>query len=260
MEKTIKWRERFIAAGIHLAATAAIAIIAAILIFALWFPGALAEMAGGRKLFYLVVGIDTALGPLISLAIYNSAKSRGKLLFDYTVVSILQVAALIYGTSMIAISRPLFVVFTVDRLEVVSSLELDDKDLAAATLKEFQRRPLFGPKLAAVELPHDARESNALMFSAVQGKDIQMFPRYYRDYATATSEILRRSISLEALQTKNASAALQIKAAILAERLDEQAVRVLPVHSRFGFWTALIDAKDGRPQKYLAIDLDAQQP
>jgi hypothetical protein len=258
MNTSINWHERCVVTGIHLAATAAVAALAATLIFAVWFPGPLAEMAGGRKLFFLVVGIDTALGPLISLVIYNTAKSRRKLIFDYTVVGALQLAALIYGVSMIAISRPLFIVFTVDRLEVVASLEVSDKDLNAANEPRFRSRPLFGPVLATVELPDDAEQSNALMFSAAAGgKDVQMFPQYYRAYETALAQILHHSYSLASLQQKNVAAAKKIKAAIVDADLNENEVRLLAVHSRFGFWTALIDPMSGKPIKYFPIDSDA---
>ncbi|MFT3930151.1 MAG: TfpX/TfpZ family type IV pilin accessory protein [Spongiibacteraceae bacterium] len=256
MGTTINWRERFVAAGLHLLATAAVAAIVGLLIFAVWFPGPLAEMAGGRKLFFLVVSIDIALGPLISLAIFNSKKSRGKLIFDYAVVSALQLTALIYGASMISISRPLFIVFTVDRLEVVASLEIEEKDLAAATIPEFRKRHLFGPKLAAVEFPHDAEANNQLMFSAVNGKDIQMFPKYYQPYETATADALKRSITLRDLNQKNPTAAKKVVEAMQEEHLEEATTRILPVHSRFGFWTALIDSSNAKPIKYLPIDLD----
>jgi hypothetical protein len=78
----INWREKFIATGIHFAATLLVGAVAASLIFVVWYPPPFATMIGGAELFFLVVGCDLALGPLLSLVVYNSRKSRFKLWLD----------------------------------------------------------------------------------------------------------------------------------------------------------------------------------
>ena len=54
-------------------------------------------MVGGLKLFMLITGAIWPSAPLISLITYNSRKSRLALVFDYTVVGLVQVAAFVYG-------------------------------------------------------------------------------------------------------------------------------------------------------------------
>jgi hypothetical protein len=71
MANNINWHARLIAAAIHFLVTLLIASIAATLIFFVWFPGEFAKMVGGAQLFLLVVCSDLALGPLISLVIFN---------------------------------------------------------------------------------------------------------------------------------------------------------------------------------------------
>jgi len=93
----INWREKFRAFAIHFLVTAVLGACAAALIFFVWFPSPFATMVGGTELFLLVVGCDMALGPLISLVIYNSRKSRRELITDYTIIGAVQLAALIYG-------------------------------------------------------------------------------------------------------------------------------------------------------------------
>lgn len=89
-------------------------------------------MVGEAKLFLKVVCSDLALGPSISLVIFNTKKSRKELIIDYLIVSAIQLAALIYRVSVVAVSRPVFVIFMVDRFEVVTAVELDGADLKAA--------------------------------------------------------------------------------------------------------------------------------
>src|SRR5690349_14124005 len=137
----INWRERFIAFAIHFAVTSLLACAAGALIFLIWFRHGLADIAGGANLFLLVIGCDVVLGPLVSLVIYNSAKPRRELVFDYAVVALLQIAALVYGVFVVAGSRPAFVLFDVDRIEIVTALELEPAELAKAADPSFSSVP-----------------------------------------------------------------------------------------------------------------------
>ena len=250
----INWRERFIAAAIHFVVTLALAAIAAALVFLVWFPGALAEMVGGTKLFTIIVGVDVALGPLISLVIYSSRKPRRELVLDYTVVGLVQIAALVYGVFTLAVSRPVFVTFVVDRLEVVSAIELEEADLAAATHPQFRTRSWTGPRLAAVEIPTDPRERNELVALGVAGKDVQMLPRYYRPYESALAAIDQKAQAMDALLEANPDDRERIEEAIADTGIARENLRWLLVHHRFGFATALIDMRSHRPIEYLALD------
>ena len=66
--------------------------------FGWWYPYPYRELSGGRELFALVVAVDVVLGPLITLVIFNPAKTRRHLVMDFTVIGLLQVAALAYGS------------------------------------------------------------------------------------------------------------------------------------------------------------------
>ncbi len=141
----INWGERFRAFVIHFLATAALGACAAALIFLVWFPRPFATMVGGTELFELVVGCDLALGPLVSLVIYNSQKTRRALLIDYGVVAVLQLTALVYGVWIVAGTRPVYVAFSQDRLEVVAARDIDPRELAAARDPKYRTLPLDGP-------------------------------------------------------------------------------------------------------------------
>src|SRR5262245_56788136 len=110
----INWRETLLATSIHFLITAAVAALAAILIFFIWYPGTIAAISGGTRLFEIVVAVDIGLGPLISLVIYSSRKTRRELVIDYSIVAAVLLAALLYGVSVVAVSRPIFVAFAKD--------------------------------------------------------------------------------------------------------------------------------------------------
>ena len=100
------WKNRLRASVIHLAISLAIASLAALLVFGWWYPHPYRDLSGGRELFTLVVAVDVVLGPLITLVIFNPAKTRRHLVMDFTVIGLLQVAALAYGLWTVFVARP----------------------------------------------------------------------------------------------------------------------------------------------------------
>lgn len=252
----INWREKTLAATIHFAVTLAVALLAALLIFYIWFPGALAEMVGGRALFLLVAGCDLVLGPLISLVIYNSAKSRWHLVIDYTVIGAVQLTAFIYGVSVVADSRPVFIAFDVDRLEVVSALELEEEDLSAASAPQYRVRPWTGPQLVSIRRPTDTKERSDLLFMEITRKGAYLMPKYYSDYSSARETILAKSKPMDQRLNNSGVNEPVVRIAIEKTGKSESELRWLLVHHRFGFATALIDAKTALPLRYLAVDPD----
>lgn len=251
---SIDWREKVFAATVHFVITLAVAALAAAVIFLVWFPGAFAGMGGGNKLFLIVVGVDVGLGPLISLVIYSSRKSRRALLIDYSVVAFFQLAALLYGVFTVAVSRPVFVAFTKDRLEVVAAIELEDADLAAEAEPRFRTKSWTGPQLVAVEMPTDPKESSDVLTMALSGKDVQLLPKYYRSYDLARGEIETRSEPLDSLLEKYAAQRERIERAINDTGIARSELRWLLVHHRFGFAAALIDRRTRQPVQYIPLE------
>jgi hypothetical protein len=249
----INWREKLIAFLLHFLTTLAVAGCAAALVFLIWYPDAFLTMAGGLKFFLLITVCDLVLGPLISLVIYNSRKTRLALIVDYTIVGIVQVVALGYGLFIIESSRPVYVAFVVDRFEVVTAAEIADSDLAAGK-PPFDTRPKWGPQLIGTKLPTDIRQSNELMFSSLSGKDIHHLPRYYVPYDTVVDAVKRKAAPLEALEKRHPDSRPVLAEALADLGVSANRVRWLPVGTKQGAWTALIDAQTGRPVHYFAYD------
>jgi len=250
----MEFKTRIKAAVVHLLITAVVAALVAAVIFGVWFPGPFSDMVGGKKLFLLVLACDLALGPLISLVIYNRRKPRAELIRDYTIVGVLQLAALIYGVSVVVDSRPVYVAYVVDRFEVVTASELEDEDLAQAEDARFRERGWTGPKLVGVKRPESSDERTAIMLSALEGKDIQLMPKYYCSYKEVRQQIHERSLPVADLVKREPGSAAVIESAVREIGHDNDALRWLPVKHRFGFWVALIDADSGKPLRYLPID------
>ena len=126
------WKRRLRASTVHLGISLCIAALAAALVFGLWYPYPYGEISGGRELFLLVVAVDVVMGPLITLAIFNSTKPRRELIMDFTVVGALQLAALGYGLWTVFAARPVHLVFEYSRMSVVHAIDVDADLLAKA--------------------------------------------------------------------------------------------------------------------------------
>lgn len=248
----IVWREKFVACAIHFLATLVLAACAAALIFLIWYPAPFTEMLGGKELFLLVVGSDLALGPLMSLVIYNSRKSRRALVIDYSIVGAVQVAALVYGVWIMAGARPVYVAFVKDRFEVVQAADLTAGELAAARDPQFASRPLTGPRFVSVVVP-PAEEQDAL-FQALAGNEEHLRPRFFVPFETELPTIQRRAKTLDDLAAKHGNAKEDIERARRKAGIPEEHLRWLPVRHSKGFWTAVIDVRTGLPVSYIPLD------
>jgi len=250
---SINWREKFLAAGIHLLLTVAVAAIFAAVIFYVWYPGALAEVGRGMRLFAILVSVDIALGPLISLVIYSSAKSRGKLLFDYTVVALVQLAALVYGALTVAQSRPVFVVFSVDRFEIVRATDIEDVELARGADPYFRSRSWTGPRYVAMALPTDPKERSDLTFLEFSGKPVSGMPRYYVRYETAAASVDRVLRPLETLAGEQGVDPAEVEEAIADSGVPREELRWLLASHPFTFAAAIVDRRTRLPVEYVMM-------
>jgi hypothetical protein len=246
------WREKLLASAIHFGVTLLLAGIAAAVIFLVWYPDPFQTMIGGTELFLLIVGSDLALGPLMSLVIYNSRKSRRELLLDYSVVGIVQVAALVYGVGIMADARPVYVAFNHDRLEIVLAGDLREAELAAARKPEYSRVPWTGPRYIAVHVPPE--DKNDALFQAVAGNETHMRPKFFVPFDAKRKEILEKAKPLAELERKKPDAVAQLREVVASLDVPPERLEWLPVRHFRGFWTVLIDTTTGRPVTYMDLD------
>ena len=216
---------RFQASFFHLVCSFIVAIFSLILVFLVWYPGLLAPATGVTEIFLIVLVVDVCLGPLLTLVVYNPKKKELKL--DLFIIGSLQVAALLYGLYTVAIVRPVFVVFEIDRFQLVYANDLSKEKLAAATYPEYRTLPLLGPKWISSKLPDDIEEKNDFIFSVIQGgDDLGKTPKYYIPYEQSRTDIISRLSDLEDLRDFNTNN---------IEAIDELVAKYASESSNVGF-------------------------
>lgn len=237
---------RWKAAGIHLALSASIALIAMMLMLFLWFAPPFFSAAGGQRVLLIMLGVDVTLGPLITLIIFNLAKSKRALRFDFSVIAVLQITALIYGLNVMFHARPVFVVFVKDSFDLVIASEINKQDLKLAKLPQFSSLPLTGPVYVYSELPENVQERNQVVFAAFEGKDLPVFPRYYQNYAGHENTISAAAKPLAELKNLNPNRVTEIDAALKSTGLQEADIGFVALRSKFEDMTVLINKHDGK--------------
>lgn len=231
---------RLKAGSIHLGISVAIALAAMAVIFLVWYPTPFAEAQGVSRLVLVLIGVDVVIGPLITTIIYDTRKKW--LPLDLGVIAALQTVALLYGLQAIYGGRPAYLVFNVDRFDVVALKEIDPESLSRAG-KQLGPR-WNGPRTLAARLPDDPVARSEMMFSSINGgADLPQLPEYFVPLDDERETMLKRLRPLNELRKLN--------------ELDEQAWGDLlrafgKTEASLGYLPMVANVKDG------AVVLDAR--
>lgn len=231
---------RFRAAQLHLLISAIV--VSAVLAFAIvtWYPPPLFSAAGGKTILMIMAGIDVVLGPLLTLLVFRPGKRS--LRFDLICIAVLQVCALTYGVYTVFMARPVFLVFAVDRFEVVTAAEIPPEEQAKALVPEYRYSPLWRYRTVAAELPHDLAEQQRILFISVLGADIQDFPQHYRPFDAAMARTaLSRASDIAYLRLQNPEKHGEIERWLKEHALAPENVALLPVRARDRDLVAVLD-------------------
>lgn len=234
---------RYRAASLPLIISAIIAFDVFGAMLALWYPPPYFRAMGGTELIALIVGVDIALGPLITLVVFDTRKKS--LPFDLAFVALLQLAALSYGIYAMQSGRPVFTVFTGSRLAVVSAAEIEPEELAKGGREEFRRLSFTGPRVVAAEQPSDAEQRKAIAFAGLLGYGIQHLPSSYVPYAEQRATVLTTARTLDEIQRAagaDDNNAAKARSYVQHSGRSADSIRFLPVQTRQGVLLGVIDA------------------
>lgn len=244
---------RWKASLIHLSISAMIAMTILALMLLVWYPYPLFAAVGGQQVLMILLGVDVTLGPLITLIIFNTKKSRTALSFDLSVIAILQVTALIYGMSVVSQARPAFVVFSKDSFDLVTANMLSDEDLAKARYPDHRTLPLGGPVYVYSEMPSDLKERNEVALSAFSGKDLPQFPQYYMPYAEHMAAASQAAKPIANLKKYNPERSAEIDDAVRNSGRSEADLGYLPLRAKYQDQAVLVGKADGQVIKVLRL-------
>ena len=249
----IFWKDRLKASGIHLAISCVIALLAAALVFGLWYPYPYRDISGGRELFLIVVAVDVVLGPLITLTIFNRIKPWSELRRDLVMVALIQLTALCYGLWTVSVARPVHLVFEFDRFRVVHAVEVPPELLARAP-HHVSTLPLTGPTLLSVRPFRDGAEQVEATLTALNGLSLSARPDLWQTYPEAKALVLQVAKPVTALKSRFPAQVPAIEAAVASTGRQADSLVYLPMIGRKSFWTVFLDPVTAEPLAFMPLD------
>ena len=247
------WGDRFKASALHLALSLCIAALAALLVFAIWYPNPYREISGGRELFLLLVAVDVVLGPLITLAIFNRNKPTKVLQRDLAVVGLIQLAALGYGLWTVAMARPVHMVFEYKLFRVVHAVDIPP-ELLSQTPAGVEALPLSGPTMLGLRPFKDSQESMDATMAALQGMTLASRPDLWQPYEKSASEVLKVARPTAELKVRFADQAAAIDRALAEAGHTAGNTVYVPLAGRKSFETVFLDASTGQLVTTMPLD------
>jgi hypothetical protein len=251
--RNFRWKSRLRASGIHLCISLAIAFLAALMVFMVWYPYPYREVSGGRELFFILVSVDVVLGPLITLTIFNLAKPRRELVRDLAIVGLIQLSALSYGLWTVFEARPVHLAFEIDRFRVVHAIDVPSEmlDKAPAGMRSL---PLFGQTLVAVRQFKDEQERFEATMAALQGAQLGFRPDLWQPYSDARARVLQAAAPAAQLKKRFPDHAALIDQAIAQTGKPAASLVWLPLVGRDAYWTVLLDSTTADVVGFIPLD------
>ncbi len=174
----------------------------------IWYPAPYFQIMDAGRHELLLVGLTLGLGPVLTWVVFRPGKKGLK--FDLVVIALLQAAVFLYGTYRLYDARPLYMVFAVDRFNILLPGDVDAAELRGG---RFESRPVAGPLLVVATLPDDPKEREQLMVETLfHGlPDVDRRPRYWSHYRERADAVLGSAGPLQRLGDERPAAAEAIE-------------------------------------------------
>jgi len=210
---------RLRAFSLHLAASAGVLALVLLALYLGWYRWPGWYLTGVPHVAAIMVGVDAALGPTLTLLIANPRKPRRELARDIGVIVAVQLVALVYGTATLWQGRPLYYTFSEDRLEIVQASALLPQEIALAR----QRNPALAPhwyslpRWVFAPLPEDPDTRARIIASAIaEGQDVIDMPRYFRPWQQGLPALRQQLKTVDAIKIFS-----RVERQVLKERVSE---------------------------------------
>ena len=206
----LKTRNRYLASAIHLCISLFVFSLFVFVLLHFWYPAPYFSASGGWQGLRIVAFIDIVLGPLLTLVIFNQTKPKKELIFDLSLVAIMQITALCWGIYTVHQQRPVAVAFLDNSFYTVPAQELVDQDIDLQQLKKFGSRL---PVYVYIDKP-DTPEALKQFKQATIDKNIPPIhnPDYYAPIDEHLDEIYRHNLDINGIISNNSNMKAEIMA------------------------------------------------
>lgn len=238
---------------LHALASLGVAITVSVIVFLLWFPGALATVAGGATLFMILTTVDVISGPLMTAVVADPAKPARSFRRDVLVIAIVQLVALAYGVYVLSLARPVVLVFEVDRMRVLSAAEIDPAELGKAP-EELRKLSWAGPRVIAAAQPTTREEKLKAIDLAIGGLDIGDLPKNWRPYESQATSAWNRAKPAPELEARYPAVRGELASVAARTHVPLDELRFLPLVGRQSGGSVILAPPGARVVDVLSVD------
>jgi hypothetical protein len=111
------------------------------------------------------------------------------------------------------VARPAYLVYAVDRFDLVMANQIPDQELAKAPPPR-DRRPIGKPPTVGARIPDDPKLREESLFLALAGADLTQQPQFYVPYADVAKDAAARARPIDVLRKLDPEATGRIDAAV----------------------------------------------
>lgn len=206
-------------------------------IFVLYTPTVL-KLEGGYEIAMIIFLVDISLGPILTAVVYRKGKKGMK--GDLVLIALLQVSAFLYGAHALYSQRPSYIAYTVDLLKIVPASQIE---LAKLSDSRLMPSSLKGPKWVFVEKPTGEKGQEALLTAIATGRDIDLFPEFYRDYDDNLDSIRAKARVMDKIKRDRNLVVSALNALLEPKKIKQDNVVMLPILGRDNEMTAVLDKR-----------------
>lgn len=238
----------------HIAVSAVIFLILSVLILKSWYPDPYFNMTGVGHLVLFILFVDVILGPFVTLIVSSDKKSHREMIFDFLVIGMIQLAALGYGINILARTKPIAIVYEVDRFRVVGYSDIYCENAC----DEYSNYLNFSPvKIVGLREPKDGQEKLESIFTSIQGVEPSQRPTWWQDYILNKKDVLLRANDLNLIYEKYQISEKDLYKKIhpLNRKIDLNDVKWMPLTGRNVVdWIVLVDKKNADLIGFVNLD------
>src|SRR5579863_6131533 len=247
---------RFKAFAVHLSSSAAVLALVLGVLYLGWYSWPGWYLTGVPKVAAMLVGIDAALGPLLTFVIANPSKPRRELARDIGIIVTVQIVALGYGTVTLWHGRPLYYAFSVNELPLVQASDLDDSEIELVKKENPQLAPYWysRPRWVWAPLPEDEATRSKIMNSAINGAtDIIQMPRYFKLWEQGVPDLRKQLATLDKVAGIDPFAKQRLRAPLAQRNLRPDEATMLALTGRSKPLLAVFDPQTLRIKDLIPI-------
>ena len=224
-------QNRWQAFAVHIGVSAVIFIVLAAIIVFVWYPGFLFQTDGGWQGIRLIAGVDFIIGPVLTLIVYKVGKPRLKM--DLTLIGLLQIGCLTYGSWLVYEQRPLAVIYADERFYTMSegTFAMNEMDWTEIPMMKNSKKPVW----IFVDLPEEKAARSKMRMNQLKEGLVHTRTAAYLPYKDNVQRVAKLGYS-----AKEVTEQTRYK-----PESGDDATRYYPIAARYSDGLLGINTRDG---------------